>query len=210
MYSGTAAIHLALILSGVSRGDEVICQSFTFAASAFTILYLEAKPIFVGSEKESWNMCPRYLENAILHRIEKGKKPKAIIFVNSYGMPAKINETTSLANKYDINLIEDAAESLGSEYDERKCGNFGDFSVFSFNSNKIITTSGGGALVTRSKKYKELSTHLATQAKNNKKYYEHHKLGYNYRLSDVLAAIGRGQMQNFERTLVKKRVNNIF
>lgn len=208
--SGTSAIHLALILAGVTKGDEVICQSFTFCASAMPIMYLNAIPIFVDSEEETWNMDPYYLEQAVLERIKKGKKPKAIIFVNTYGMPAKINEIISIAKKYNIKLIEDAAASLGSTYINKKCGTFGDYSIISFNGNKIITTSGGGALICKTNKEKEEAIFYATQAKNFSNNYEHSKVGFNYRLSNILAGIGRGQIKVLEKRVAQRRENHSF
>ena len=208
--SGTAAIHLALILAGVEKDDEVICQSLTFAASAFPILYLGAKPIFVDSEKDTWNMCPDFLEQAIISRISYRKKPKAIIVVDVFGMPAKMEEIVAVANKYNIPLIEDAAEALGSEYKGRKCGTFGDYGILSFNGNKIITTSGGGALVCRSLGAKEKAVFLATQAKDKAPHYQHSELGFNYRLSNILAGIGLGQMELLNRHVKKRREMNQF
>ena len=197
--SGTAALHLALILSGVKAGDEVICQSMTFSASANPIVYLGGKPIFVDSEEDTWNMCPKHLERAIIDRISKGKKPKAIIVVHLYGMPAKIDVVLEIAQKYDIVLIEDAAEALGSNYKGQKCGTFGDFGILSFNGNKIITTSGGGALVCKTKEMKDKAIFLATQARDNAPHYHHSQIGYNYRMSNVLAGIGRGQMEVLDK-----------
>lgn len=193
--SGTAALHLGLVLLGVKSGDEVICQSFTFSASANPILYLGATPVFIDSEIETWNMCPIALEEAIKDRIAKGKKPKAIIGVHLYGMPFKVDEIKVLAKKYDIALLEDSAEALGSSYKGQKCGTFGDISVLSFNGNKIITTSGGGALVTHDKSVKEKAVFLATQARDSAPHYQHSEIGYNYRLSNICAGIGRGQME---------------
>lgn len=193
--SGTAAIHLGLVLLGVKAGDEVICQSFTFSASANPIVYLGATPVFIDSEAETWNMCPIALEEAIKDRIAKGKKPKAIIGVHLYGMPFKIDEIMAVANKYGIPVLEDSAEALGSTYKGKKCGTFGDISILSFNGNKIITTSGGGALVTHSKAIKDKTVFLATQARDNAPHYQHSEIGYNYRLSNISAGIGRGQME---------------
>ena len=193
--SGTAAIHLALILADVQQNDEVICQSFTFAASANPIKYQGATPVFIDSEKDTWNMCPEVLEEAIQDRISQRKKPKAIIVVHLYGMPAKIIEIAAVAKKYDIVLIEDAAEALGSTYKGQKCGTFGDFGILSFNGNKIITTSGGGALVCNNEKDKQKAIFLATQARDDAPHYQHSEIGYNYRMSNVLAGIGRGQME---------------
>lgn len=193
--SGTAAIHLGLILLGVQAGDEVICQSFTFSASANPILYLGAIPVFIDSEKETWNMCPIALEESINDRIKKGKKPKAIIPVHLYGMPAKMSEIRAIADKYRIPILEDSAEALGSHYKKRKCGTFGDLAVLSFNGNKIITTSGGGALVSPKIEFKNKAVFLATQARDNAPHYQHSEIGYNYRLSNISAGIGRGQME---------------
>lgn len=203
--SGTSALHLALILAGVKAGDEVICQSMTFSASANPIVYLGAKPIFLDSEKDTWNMCPMYLEKAILDRISRGKKPKAIIVVHLYGMPAKMDEITKIAQKHDIVLIEDAAEALGSKYKEQKCGTFGDFGILSFNGNKIITTSGGGALVCKTKEMKDKAIFLATQARDIAPHYQHSETGYNYRMSNVLAGIGRGQMEVLDKHIALRR-----
>lgn len=193
--SGTAALHLALIMVGVEAGDEVICQSMTFAASANPIAYLGATPVFIDSENDTWNMCPVALEAAIKDRISKGKKPKAIIPVHLYGMPAKMDEIMAIATKYDISVIEDSAEALGSSYKSQKCGTFGTLSILSFNGNKIITTSGGGALVAKSKEVKDKAVFLSTQARDNAPHYQHSHIGYNYRMSNVCAGIGRGQME---------------
>lgn len=193
--SGTAALHLGLILLGVKAGDEVICQSMTFSASANPIAYLGATPIFIDSEIETWNMCPIALEEAINDRILKGKKPKAIIPVHLYGMPAKMNEIKAIANQYKIPILEDSAEALGSSYKNQKCGTFGDISVLSFNGNKIITTSGGGAIVTYTKELKDKAVFLSTQARDNAPHYQHSHIGYNYRMSNICAGIGRGQME---------------
>ncbi len=207
--SGTAAIHLALIQLGVSRGDEVICQSFTFAASANPIAYLGATPVFVDSENETWNMNPRFLEDAIKDRIAKtGKKPKAIIPVHLYGMPAKIDEILEIANRYEIPVLEDAAEALGSEYKGRKCGTFGEFACLSFNGNKIMTTSGGGALVSSTEEENRKALFLATQARDEAPHYQHSQIGYNYRLSNVSAGIGRGQMVALNDFIARRREIN--
>ena len=208
--SGTAAIHLALILLGVERGDEVICQSMTFSASANPIVYLGAKPIFVDSEPETWNISPEFLEMAIKDRIAKGKKPKAIIAVHLYGMPYKVDEITAIARKYDIPMVEDSAEALGSSYKGRKCGTFGDISILSFNGNKIITTSGGGALVSRKEADKTKAIFLATQARDDAPHYQHSQIGYNYRLSNVCAGIGRGQMQVLDEHVSLRRLIHEF
>lgn len=208
--SGTAAIHLALILAGVKLNDEVICQSFTFSASANPILYQGAKPIFIDSERETFNMCPIYLEKAIKDRIQQGKKPKAIIVVHLYGMPAKIDEISAIAKKHDISLIEDAAEALGATYKGQKCGTFGDFGILSFNGNKIITTSGGGAIVTSTKEIKDKAIFLATQARDNAPHYEHSEIGYNYRMSNICAGIGRGQMEVLDKHIGYRRAMHAF
>lgn len=208
--SGTAAIHLALKLLQVKAGDEVLCQSFTFIATANPITYLGATPVFIDSETETWNMCPKYLEEAIKDRIKLKKKPKAIIFVDLYGMPAKIDEILEIAAQYNIPVIEDAAEALGSEYKKRKCGTFGHFSVISFNGNKIITTSGGGMLVSRNEEEQEKALFYATQAKEATLHYEHKEIGFNYRLSNVCAAIGKGQMEVIAKRVAQRRLNNLF
>lgn len=206
--SGTAAIHLALIIAGVKQGDEVICQSFTFCGSAHPISYQGAIPVFVDSEEETWNLSPHHLETAIKSGIAKGNKPKAVILVHLYGMPAKIDEIETICKKYGVFLIEDAAEALGSTYKGRKCGTFGDLSVLSFNGNKIITTSGGGALVCRDEVTKQKAIFLATQARDQAPHYEHSVLGYNYRMSNIVAGIGRGQMEVLEKHVVLRRKNH--
>lgn len=208
--SGTSAIHLALIQLGVKYGDEVICQSFTFSASANPIVYQGAKPIFIDSEPETWNMCPNYLKAAILDRISKGKKPKAIILVHSYGMPAKIDELISVAKKHNIPIIEDAAEALGSTYNGQKCGTFGDFGIVSFNGNKIITASGGGALICKTNVTKEKTMYLATQARSNEAYYHHTEIGYNYSMSNIIAGIGRAQMEVLDEYVALRQGVNKF
>ena len=205
--SGTAAIHLGLIIFGVQAGDEVICQSMTFSASANPIAYLGAKPIFIDSEKDTWNMSPVFLEEAIVARIQKGKKPKAIIAVHLYGMPAKMEEITAIAKKYEIPLMEDAAEALGSSINAVKCGTFGDLSILSFNGNKIITTSGGGALVSKNADWVTKATFLATQARDAAPHYQHSHIGYNYRMSNICAGIGRGQMQVLDERVAQRRNN---
>lgn len=193
--SGTAAIHLALVACGVKAGDEVITQSFTFCASANPITYLGATPIFIDSERETWNMDPQLLEEAIKDRIEKtGKTPKAIIAVSIYGMPYKIDEIAEIANRYDIPIIEDAADAFGSKYKGQVLGTFGKFGILSFNGNKMITTSGGGALICENDAAKQEIMFYATQARENYPYYQHEKIGYNYRMSNICAGIGRGQM----------------
>lgn len=203
--SGTAAIHLGLILLGVQAGDEVICQSMTFAASANPIIYLGATPVFVDSELETWNICPAELEKAIVDRISKGKKPKAIIAVHLYGVPYKVDEVRTIADKYEIPILEDAAEALGSTYKGQKCGTFGDIGVFSFNGNKIITTSGGGAIITKNRQLKDKALFLATQARDNAPHYQHSEIGYNYRMSTICAGIGRGQMEVLEERVELRR-----
>lgn len=210
--SGTAAIHLALLQLGVRSGDEVICQSFTFAASANPITYLGAKPIFVDSEPETWNISPKFLEEAIINRKKiTGQYPKAIIPVHLYGMPCKMDEITSIANKYSISVIEDAAEALGSLYKGRKCGTFGEFGILSFNGNKIITTSGGGALVCPTEDQKKKTMFYATQARDNAPHYQHSEIGYNYRMSNICAGIGRGQMEVLEQRVQRRReINSIY
>jgi dTDP-4-amino-4,6-dideoxygalactose transaminase len=203
--SGTAAIHLALILLGVKRDDEVICQSMTFSASANPIVYQGATPVFIDSENETWNLHPGFLEEAIKDRIKKGKKPKAIIPVHLYGMPCKINEILKIANEYEIPVIEDAAEALGSLYFGRKAGTFGDVSCLSFNGNKIITTSGGGAIVSKNKELINSARFLATQARDKAPHYQHSQIGYNYRMSNICAGIGRGQMVVLNERVEKRR-----
>lgn len=206
--SGTSALHLSLILLGVKHGDEVICQSKTFSASANPIMYQGATPIFVDSEKDTWNICPLQLEIAIKDRISKGKKPKAIIAVHLYGMPYKIKEVSAISKKYDIPVIEDSAESLGSKYDGLNCGTFGDLSILSFNGNKIITTSGGGALVAKTPEQKQKAVFLATQARDDAPHYQHSQVGYNYRMSNIVAGIGRGQMTVLDSHVSKRRANH--
>lgn len=203
--SGTAALHLALVLAGVQAGDEVICQSMTFSASANPIAYLGATPVFVDSEAETMNMSPALLEQAIQDRIAIGKTPKAIIPVHLYGMPAKINEIQAIADKYGIAVIEDAAEALGSYVDGKMCGTYGVISALSFNGNKIITTSGGGALVAHSKELAQKATFLATQARDAAPHYEHSHIGYNYRMSNICAGIGRGQMEVLAQRVEQRR-----
>jgi len=184
-----------LKLLGVSNGDEVLCQSLTFAASANPILYLGATPIFVDSEKTSWNICPIALEEAIKDRINLGKKPKAIVAVHLYGMPYNVTAIAEISKKYEIPVLEDSAESLGSSYKGQKCGTFGAQSILSFNGNKMITTSGGGALVSKSENDKLKAIFYATQAKDSAPHYQHSEIGYNYRMSNIIAGIGRGQME---------------
>lgn len=193
--AGTAAVHLALLACGVGPGDEVLVQSFTFCASSHPVTYLGATPVFVDSEAETWNMDPVLLEKAIVDRMAvTGKKPKAIVPVYLYGMPAKIDEIMAVADKYGIPVVEDAAEGLGSRYDGKVCGTFGRYGVLSFNGNKMITTSGGGALVCADEEAKRKIMFYATQARESYPYYQHEEIGYNYRMSNICAGIGRGQM----------------
>ena len=206
--AGTAALHLGLILLGVEAGDEVLCQSFTFSASANPVRYQGATPVFIDSEPDTWNLFPDYLEEAIRDRIKKGKKPKAIIPVHLYGMPAKMDEILSIANRYGIPVLEDAAEALGSTYKNAHCGTFGEIAALSFNGNKIITTSGGGALVSKNEEYVRKARFLATQARDSAPHYQHSRIGYNYRMSNIVAGIGRGQMEVLPRRVEQRRKNN--
>lgn len=208
--SGTAALHLALILSAVQAGDEVICQTMTFSASANPIVYQGATPIFVDSEADTWNISPIHLENAIKDRIKAGKMPKAIVAVHLYGMPFKVDEVTAIAQKYAIPLIEDSAEAIGSLYHGRKCGTFGDLAILSFNGNKVITTSGGGALVAGNEATKNKALYLATQARDEAPHYQHSQIGYNYRMSNICAGIGRGQMEVLDSHIEMRRANHQF
>jgi dTDP-4-amino-4,6-dideoxygalactose transaminase len=204
--SGTAAIHLALIILGVKEGDEVICSSFTFSGSCNPIVYQKAVPVFVDSEPETWNMDPILLEKAIEDRkLKTGRVPKAIILVHLYGMPAKLNELMQVAKRFNIPVIEDAAEALGSTYHGKKLGTFGDLGVYSFNGNKIITTSGGGALVSKNETWIKKARFLATQARDAAPHYEHTEIGYNYRLSNICAGIGRGQLQVLDERVQQRR-----
>lgn len=203
--SGTAAIHLGLILLGVQAGDEVICQSMTFSATANPILYLGAKPIFIDSEEKTWNICPFILEQAIQDRIKKGKKPKVIIAVHLYGVPCQIEAIRIVADKYSIPILEDSAEALGSSYKGQKCGTFGEIGILSFNGNKIITTSGGGAIVTKKIEQKEKAVFYATQSRDIAPHYQHSHIGYNYRMSNICAGIGRGQMEVLEQHIYLRR-----
>lgn len=205
--SGTAAIHLSLVILGVKPGDEVISSSFTFSATVNPIAYLGAVPVLIDSEEDSWNMDPELLEQAILDRLARGKKPKAIIAVHLYGMPAKIVEIMNIAKKFEIPVIEDAAEALGSTYKGKACGTFGDIGILSFNGNKIITTSGGGALVSDNNDFVKKARFLATQARDNAPHYQHSEIGYNYRMSNVLAGIGRGQLEVIGDRIAKRRSN---
>lgn len=205
--SGTAAIHLSLIMLNVKLGDEVICSSFTFSASANPVCYQNATPIFVDCEKDTWNMCPILLEETIIDRLNKGKKPKAIILVHLYGMPSKMDEIIEISNKYSIPIVEDAAEALGAKYKDRYLGTFGKMGILSFNGNKIITTSGGGALITKEKFFSDEALSLATQSRDNAPHYQHSKIGYNYRMSNIVAGIGRGQISVLEDRVKKRREN---
>lgn len=204
--AGTAAIHLALAIIGVGKGDEVICQSMTFSASANPIVYLGGSPVFVDSEPMTWNMDPALLRTAIEERIKlTSHKPKAIIVVHLYGMPARMDEIMKIAAEYDIPVVEDAAEAIGSEYDGHKCGTIGRFGILSFNGNKMITTSGGGALICPDKESARRALFLATQARENRPYYYHETVGYNYRLSNVSAAIGCAQMEELDWRVNRRR-----
>ena len=208
--SGTAAIHIALRLLDVKKDDVVLCQTFTFIGSSNPIIYQNAVPVFIDSEDETWNMCPEALETAIKHHLNKGKKPKAIIVVHLYGMPAKMKEITTIADRYEIPIIEDAAEALGSSIDGKACGSFGKFGILSFNGNKIITTSGGGALLSNDENAITQARFLSTQAKDTAPYYEHSILGYNYRMSNISAAIGVGQLLVLEDRVKARRNNHNF
>jgi dTDP-4-amino-4,6-dideoxygalactose transaminase len=205
--SGTAAIHLALRLLGVEQGDEVLCSTFTFVATINPVVYQNATPILVESEEDTWNMCPIALEEAIIDRLKKGKRPKAIIVVHLYGMPAKMDAIMEIAERYAIPVIEDAAEALGSTYHGQHCGTIGDLGIYSFNGNKIITTSGGGALVSNSRNHIARAHFLATQAKDDEPYYQHPEVGYNYRMSNIAAGIGCGQMEVLADRVIKRREN---
>ena len=208
--SGTAAIHLALRLLEIQQGDLILCQSFTFIGSSNPILYEKATPVFIDSDAATWNMCPLALEKAILDLDKKGKRPKAIIVVHLYGMPAKMPEIMALSHKYNIPVIEDAAEALGSSIDGQACGSFGDFGILSFNGNKIITTSGGGALLSNNLEALQKARFLATQAKDSAPHYEHTQLGYNYRMSNIAAAIGVGQLKVLDERVAARRANHDF
>ena len=210
--SGTAAIHLALVYLGVKAGDEVMVQSFTFCASANPVVYQGATPVFVDSEPDTWNMDPQLLDEAIQDRIQKtGKKPAAIITVSLYGMPAKMDELLAVSTKYDIPLIEDSAEGMGSLYKGRECSTFGHFGVLSFNGNKMITTSGGGALICPDETTKERIMFYATQAREAYPYYQHERIGYNYRMSNICAGIGRGQMSVLDEHVAHhKKVHKMY
>jgi dTDP-4-amino-4,6-dideoxygalactose transaminase len=203
--SGTAALHLGLLLLGVGPGDEVLCPSFTFVATANAILYCGATPVFVDSEAETWNMCPQRLREAIADRVRLGNKPKALLLVHLYGMPAQLTELLAVAAEFDLPILEDAAEALGASWQQRPLGSFGQVGVFSFNGNKILTTSGGGALVTADPELARRARFLASQAKDPAPYYQHSQVGYNYRLSNLLAGIGRGQMELLPDRVKRRR-----
>jgi dTDP-4-amino-4,6-dideoxygalactose transaminase len=203
--SGTAALHLGLILLGVKAGDEVICQTMTFSASVNPILYVGATPIFVDSEPETWGLCPQAVALAIESSLQKGKKPKAIIAVHLFGVPYQVSEIRKVANTYDIPILEDAASALGSAYKGQKCGTFGDISILSFNGNKIITTSGGGAIVTKTAALKDKAIFYATQSRDAAPHYQHSEIGYNYRMSNICAGIGRGQMEVLDEHVALRR-----
>jgi len=203
--SGTAAIHLALVLLGVKRNDFVICSSFTFSASVNPIIYQGAHPIFIDSEEDTWNMDPILLEEAIIEKISQNNKPKAIILVHLYGYPAKLDEIIDIAKKYKIPVIEDAAEAIGSTYKDRPLGTFGDIGIYSFNGNKIITTSSGGALLSKDNNIIEKARFLSTQARDDYPHYEHSEIGYNYRMSNVCAAIGIGQLEVLKDRVKRRR-----
>ena len=205
--SGTAALHLALILLSVKRGDIVLCQSLTFAASANPIVYQAATPVFIDSEKSTWNICPNALEDALKYYFRKGKRPKAVIGVHLYGMPCRMDEVLFLCNKYDVPFIEDAAEALGSTYKGKKLGTFGEMGILSFNGNKIITTSGGGALLSNQNEYIKKAKFLAAQARDEAAHYEHSEIGFNYGLSNISAGIGRAQLEMIDDRVKKRRSN---
>ncbi|NVJ87077.1 MAG: aminotransferase class V-fold PLP-dependent enzyme [Algoriphagus sp.] len=206
--SGTSALHLALVLLGVGKGDEVLCQSFTFCASANPVIYLGAKPIFIDSEKDTWNISPELLEDAILNRLANGKKPKAIVLVHLFGMPAKMNEILAIAKKYQIPVLEDAAEAVGSEYNDQLCGSLAEIGIFSFNGNKILSAGGGGALVSNSTAVIQKAKYLSTQAREDLPYYQHLEIGYNYKMNNLSAAIGLAQLEQLEGFIAKRRQIN--
>jgi len=208
--SGTAALHLALINLGIDEGDEVLCSTFTFSATVNAIAYQRAVPVFIDSEMDTWNMCPETLDKAIQERIKLGNIPKACVLVHLYGMPAKMEEITSILKNYDIPLIEDAAEALGASYKGQKMGTFGDQGVFSFNGNKIITTSGGGALISNNEDYIKNARFLATQARDDAPHYQHTHIGYNYRMSNIVAGIGRGQLEVLDKHVGLRREMNLW
>ena len=208
--SGTAAVHLALILAGVNKGDEVFASTLTFSATVNPIVYMDAKPVFIDADSQTWNMDPDLLEKALKESLRKKKKPGAVICVDLYGMPAQFDRISELCLAYEIPLIEDAAEALGGSYKDRKLGTFGDFGILSFNGNKIITTSGGGALVCKTPELAEKTRFLATQARDPAPHYQHSEIGYNYRMSNILAGIGRGQLEVLDLRVRQRRMNNAF
>ena len=205
--SGTAAIHLALIMLGVSAGDVVLCQSFTFSASANPVVYQGATPVFIDSEADTWNLCPEALGRALRHYARRGQKPKAVVGVHLYGMPARLREVLALCEQYEVPFVEDAAEALGSVYFGKKAGTFGAMSVLSFNGNKIITTSGGGALLSHDEAFIDKARFLATQARDPAPHYQHSEIGYNYRMSNVCAGIGWGQLEVIDERVAQRRAN---
>lgn len=206
--SGTSALHLGMVLLGIGPGDEVICQSFTFCASANPVVYLGATPIFVDSEKDTWNICPEILEDTILSRISKGKKPKAIIIVHLFGMPAKLQEILEISNKYDIPVLEDAAEAIGSKYQGIACGTFGQMGVFSFNGNKIVSAGGGGALISNDTNLIQRARLLSTQAREDLPFYHHLEIGYNYKMNNLSAAVGLAQLEQLDSYITSRRLVN--
>lgn len=206
--SGTSALHLGMILLGIGPGDEVICQSFTFCASANPIVYLGANPIFVDSELETWNICPEILEETILSRISKGKKPKAIVIVHLFGMPAKMKEIMEISSKYDIPVLEDAAEAIGSKYQGKACGTLGQIGIFSFNGNKIITSGGGGALISNDTAILQRAKLLSTQAREDFPFYHHLEIGYNYKMNNLSAAVGLAQLEQLDSFVKSRRELN--
>ncbi|SFT46795.1 dTDP-4-amino-4,6-dideoxygalactose transaminase [Algoriphagus locisalis] len=212
--SGTSALHLGMVLLGIGPGDEVICQSFTFCASANPVVYLGATPIFVDSEKDTWNICPEILEDTILSRISKGKKPKAIVIVHLFGMPAKMKEILEISEKYNIPVLEDAAEAIGSKYEGKACGTFGQIGVFSFNGNKIISSGGGGCLISNDTNLIQRARLLSTQAREDLPFYHHLEIGYNYKMNNLSAAVGLAQLEQLDayiksRRLVNQRYRNL-
>ncbi|MDT7833440.1 aminotransferase class I/II-fold pyridoxal phosphate-dependent enzyme [Flavobacteriaceae bacterium S356] len=208
--SGTSALHMALILIGVSEGDEVLCQTSSFAATVNPILYLKAVPVFIDSEEDTWNMCPDFLEEALIDRIKKGKRPKAIVVVDSYGMPAKWNKLLEISKRYNIPVIEDAAEALGSSYKKQKCGTLGHLGIYSFNGNKIITTSSGGMLICNNEREQKNAIMYASQAKDLDNSNKHVDIGYNYRMSNILGAMGVAQFRTLEKRVEQRRKNNTY
>jgi len=208
--SGTAALHLAMILLGIQPGDEVVCSDLTFASTANAIVYCGARPVFIDSDRLTWNMDPQLLADELATCAKNGRKPKAVIPVDLYGQCADYDLLLDICSRHGIPVVEDAAEALGATYKDRYAGNFGEMGVLSFNGNKIITTSGGGMLVSHDKSYIEKARHLATQARDNAPHYQHSKIGYNYRMSNILAAIGRGQLEGLEQKVAKRRAVNSF